>query len=147
MQSIGYRLRNERILKDISLEQLANSTKIPLSSLALIESDRFSELPNDTVIRGFIKSVCRVLGLDVESLLIEYSAKHARNRGGEIKPIKVTRNNQAIRTPSSKYRLLIALLIFLIFGSLLLLVIFAPSTFRGFEKMAGSNEQVVNVEK
>ena len=147
MQSVGYRLRNARILNDISLEQLADSTKIPMSSLELIESDRFSELPNDTVIRGFIKSIARILGVDVDSLLWEYNVKHARHRSDGIRPLKVSRNNQVLRAPGSKYRLLIALIIFLIFGSLLFLVIFTPSTIKGSEKAAGSADHVMNVDK
>ena len=51
MESIGHTLRNERQLKQLSLEELAQSTRIPLKSLQQIEANEFAQLPGDVFVR------------------------------------------------------------------------------------------------
>lgn len=74
MDSIGNHLRRERELRHLSLEELAQTTRIPLRNLLLIESDRFSELPGDVFTRGFLRAYARAVGIDDELILARYSA-------------------------------------------------------------------------
>ena len=53
----------------MSLEQLAMATKIPRSSLALLEEDRFDELPGMVFAKGFLRCCARTLGLDEDTVL------------------------------------------------------------------------------
>ena len=69
MDSIGHTLRNERQLKQLSLEELAQTTRIPLKSLQQIEADEFAQLPGDIFVRGFVRSYAKALGVDGDPLL------------------------------------------------------------------------------
>jgi cytoskeletal protein RodZ len=68
----GNRLREEREARAISLRQLADKTKIPERSLERLESGRWSELPADVFVRGFVKSYARCVGLDADDMLRRY---------------------------------------------------------------------------
>ncbi len=74
MESFGQYLRRERELRNISLEEIAEVTKINRSLLQAIEDDRFELLPGKLFIRGFIRSYCRHIGLDEEDVLLRFQA-------------------------------------------------------------------------
>ncbi len=71
--SLGQSLRKERLLRQVSLEELAQNTRIPLKMLQALEQDRFDELPGDIFARGFIRSYARALGVPAEPLLSRFS--------------------------------------------------------------------------
>lgn len=73
MESIGAFLRRERELRQISLEELVQTTRVPLRMLQRIEEDRFEELPGDVFARGFLRSYARALNLDAEQLLRRFA--------------------------------------------------------------------------
>jgi cytoskeletal protein RodZ len=74
MDSIGHTLRSERQLKQLSLEELAQTTRIPLKSLQQIEADEFADLPGDVFVRGFVRSYAKALGVDSAPLLDRFEA-------------------------------------------------------------------------
>jgi|GEM_PF-2954014 len=131
MQSIGRKLKRQRLLRQISLEQLAEYTKIPVASLALMEDGKFSELPNEIVVKGFLKSVCSILELDVKDIIDEYLSKHGSKTQNKTALSPISNISHTTKHSTGKFRILIALLIFLILGSLLLAIVFAPATMRG----------------
>lgn len=67
--SPGAYIRHHRIRRGMSLEQLAIDTKIPRSSLALLEEDRFDELPGMVFAKGFLRCCARTLGLEEDTVL------------------------------------------------------------------------------
>lgn len=75
MASIGAYLKRERELRQVSLEELVQSTRVPLKMLQHIESDRFDELPGDVFARGFVRSYARALGLDAADVLAKFDRK------------------------------------------------------------------------
>ncbi|NBY18962.1 helix-turn-helix domain-containing protein [bacterium] len=68
MQPFGRYLKSEREKRGIRLEEIASSTKIHIQNLALMEEDRWKELPQDPFIRGFISAYARYIGLDNKRL-------------------------------------------------------------------------------
>ncbi len=72
--SIGRYLERQRRLRGISLEELAALTRIPIRSLARLESGAFDREP-DGFTRGFVRTVAVAIGLDpdatVERMLTE----------------------------------------------------------------------------
>ena len=54
MNSIGAFLRHEREIRQVSLEELVQITRIPLRMLQRIEDDRFDELPGEVFARSQI---------------------------------------------------------------------------------------------
>src|SRR5690554_5054530 len=74
MNSIGQYLRAERERRHVSIEELAQTTRIPIRILHQLEGDRFEELPGDVFIRGFLRSYARALGMDDSAILARYGA-------------------------------------------------------------------------
>ena len=61
--SIGSFLARQRRLRGISVEELAQLTRIPLRSLERLEAGAFDATP-DGFVRGFVRTVAEALGLD-----------------------------------------------------------------------------------
>ena len=63
-QGIGARLSAAREARGLSVEDVADHTKISERHLASIETDDFEALPGRTYIVGFVRSYARMVGLD-----------------------------------------------------------------------------------
>lgn len=122
MQSIGNHLKNERELKQISLEELSQTTRIPLKMLRHLEADDFDELPGDVFVRGFMKSYARVIGLDPQDVLQRFDTAVAPSADAAPAPIA------AITPPERgrRFGIAIALVILLILFTLALSVVLRP---------------------
>ncbi|MFC1850654.1 helix-turn-helix domain-containing protein [candidate division CSSED10-310 bacterium] len=70
--SFGAYLKTERELRQISLEEIAVTTKIKLEYLRALEEDRFEVLPNETFIRGYIRAYSKFCGLNEDDVLVNY---------------------------------------------------------------------------
>jgi cytoskeletal protein RodZ len=64
MQSVGTRLREARIKKGYTLEDINSRTRISLKNLTAIESDDLSKISSPFTYRSFVKQVCDLVGLD-----------------------------------------------------------------------------------
>jgi cytoskeletal protein RodZ len=64
MNSIGERLRHERLRRGFDLSQVAERTKIQLTMLEAIEADDLDRLPGNFFTRSFVRQYARLLGLD-----------------------------------------------------------------------------------
>jgi cytoskeletal protein RodZ len=73
-ESIGRYLSQQRRLRGISIEQLAESTRIPRRSLERLESGHFDD-DVDGFVRGFVRTVAAGLGLDPEDALTRMLAE------------------------------------------------------------------------
>ena len=62
--SFGDELRRERIVREVSLEEISAATKISLRLLSALERSDLSKLPAPVFTRGFIRAYCLHLGLD-----------------------------------------------------------------------------------
>ncbi len=67
--SIGVYLARERRLRGISLDELADLTKIPRRSLERLEAGAFDRNP-DGFARGFVRTVALALGLSAEEAVM-----------------------------------------------------------------------------
>lgn len=72
MASFGESLRQERLRRQITLEQVAESTKISQRFLHAIEDERLQDLPGGVFNRNFIRNYARYLGLDEDHYVEEY---------------------------------------------------------------------------
>lgn len=70
--TFGQYLKNLREKKAIRLEEIASITKIHLHSLQLMEQDRWTELPPEPFIRGFIIAYGKYVGAEVTEVLRTY---------------------------------------------------------------------------
>ena len=82
-EPIGAYLARQRALRGITLEELAESTRIPLRSLARLEAGVFDADP-DGFVRGFVRTVATALGLppdETVARMLPEASDEARQRG------------------------------------------------------------------
>ncbi|MBG9814652.1 hypothetical protein ABD68_24815 [Bacillus endophyticus] len=74
MTELGKRLKEARIEKGLSLEDLQKETKIQKRYLAGIEEGNYDLMPGKFYVRAFIKQYCEAVGLNVEQTFEQYQA-------------------------------------------------------------------------
>jgi len=62
-QHFGTFLRDERERQSASLADIAEKTKLSISSLKLLESGQLGDLPSEVFVRGFVKAYAQSLGI------------------------------------------------------------------------------------
>jgi cytoskeletal protein RodZ len=82
--TFGEELRRERIIRDVSLEEISAATKISIRLLTALESSDIARLPAPVYSRGFIRAYSRHLGLDPDEMVNAYLADVAPEKKGEI---------------------------------------------------------------
>lgn len=68
--SLGRTLREARERLGMSVDEVANQVKFAPRQVQALEADDFAHLPEIAFVRGFVRSYAKVLGLDVQPLLI-----------------------------------------------------------------------------
>lgn len=74
MGKFGDKLRRERELRGVTLDEIAEATKIGTRSLRALEEERFDQLPGGIFNKGFVRSYARFLGLNEEQAVSDYMA-------------------------------------------------------------------------
>lgn len=72
MASFGEELKRERELRDISLKEISEATKISIRFLEALEQNNFDILPGGVFNRGFIRAYARFIGIDGEEMVNAY---------------------------------------------------------------------------
>jgi len=80
--NFGERLKRERELREVSLEEITVATRIGPRFLEALENEDWANLPGGAFNRGFVRSIARYLGLDEEAFLAEYDLAH----GAQVLP-------------------------------------------------------------
>ena len=83
-RSIGAYLARQRELRGISLDELANLTRIPRRSLEWLESGVFDRAP-DGFVRGFVRTVAAALGLDPDAAVMRLLSEPAADADARSK--------------------------------------------------------------
>lgn len=90
MSGFGERLRREREMRGVSLEEISDSTKIGTRSLKAIEDNEFDKLPGGIFNKGFVRAYSRFLGLDEDESVADFEAawkEHQTAKGEPIEPV------------------------------------------------------------
>lgn len=72
MQSVGSYLRELRVARGVSLEEVARTTRVGQPYLQALESDNFERLPAPVFTKGFIRAYCQALGEPADEALSRY---------------------------------------------------------------------------
>lgn len=90
MPSFGETLRRERELRQISLREISEATKINLRYLDSLERDDFRHLPGGVFNKGFVRAYAQYIGVDADGMVDAYLDEERRQaetaealRGGE----------------------------------------------------------------
>src|SRR5437879_2312663 len=79
MGSFGEKLQREREMRSISLDEIAESTKISSRMLRALEEEEFKKLPGGIFNKGFVRAYSRYLGLDEEQAVTDYLAAESES--------------------------------------------------------------------
>ena len=96
--AFGERLRRERELRGISLDEIAASTKIGTRLLRALEEEQFDLLPGGIFNKGYVRAYARHLGIDEEQAVADY-LKAANERPPDVSLI--ARQNASARAGDS----------------------------------------------
>jgi cytoskeleton protein RodZ len=72
--SFGERLRREREMRGITLDEIAAATKIGARSLKALEEEDFKKLPGGIFNKGFVRAYAKFLGISEEQAVGDYLA-------------------------------------------------------------------------
>src|SRR6266853_1514150 len=75
--NFGDRLKRERELREISIEELTKATRISARFVEALENEDWSRLPGGVFGHGFVRTIARYLGLNEEVFLGEYDLTRA----------------------------------------------------------------------
>src|SRR5271168_4722841 len=84
--SFGERLKREREMREVSLDELTKATRISQRFLDALENEDWKKLPGGVFGRGFVRTIAGYLGLDEESLLSEYDLARGDVSRGNARP-------------------------------------------------------------
>jgi cytoskeleton protein RodZ len=70
--TFGERLRREREMRGVSLDEIAKATKIGTRSLKALEQEEFGKLPGGIFNKGFVRSYAKFLGMDEDQAVADY---------------------------------------------------------------------------
>lgn len=74
MGSFGDKLKRERELRGVTLEEIAKATKIGIRALHALEDEHFEQLPGGIFNKGFVRAYAKFLGLDEEQMVADFMA-------------------------------------------------------------------------
>ena len=82
MPSFGETLRRERELRQISLREISEATKINLRYLDALERDDFRHLPGGVFNKGFVRAYAQYIGIDADGMVDAYLDEERRQTQG-----------------------------------------------------------------
>ena len=71
----GAHLKNIREMKGITIDEIAQKTRIRASYLKALEEENFGQLPAEVFSKGFLKAYAKYLGLDPDVVIRNYKFK------------------------------------------------------------------------
>jgi len=72
MGSFGERMRREREMRGITLEEISEATKITSRCLQALEDEEFGKLPGGIFNKGFVRSYASYLGIDEDQAVADF---------------------------------------------------------------------------
>lgn len=97
--SVGLWLRRERERREITLQHIANQTKVAVPLLEGLEAGDLSRWPGGIYRRAFVKSYATALGLDAEAVLKRVEAEYPPDPDEPVIPMPTPAPQQAGPAP------------------------------------------------
>jgi cytoskeletal protein RodZ len=146
MRSFGEELKRERELREISLREIAEATKVNIRYLEAMERNEFEHLPGGVFNRGFVRAYAQFIGVDPDAMVNAYlmeeqarastsapsegpllrgraTAEHTRSNGPVPRPAAAERRHRGLL----RWSLLGLLLVALIVAAIVVTVLFTDT--------------------
>ena len=86
MIRVGQKLREERLKKGLTIEEIARATKIKESFLLTIENGEYEKLPSSTYAQGFVRNYIEFLNLPVAETLALFRREYNEEKVFKVLP-------------------------------------------------------------
>lgn len=121
MSTVGQYLKKQRETRQMSVEEVARATRVPMSSVERIEADQFDDLPGEVFVRGFLKSYARAVGAEPDEVLARHTASR---RAAWVTPLPLSSPSRPAR--GRRFGVAIAFVLLLILFTLALSIVLKP---------------------
>lgn len=122
MLKAGEKLKEARLVKGLTLDDVAKSTKIKTVFLEFIENGQYTKLPSISYAYGFVKNYAKFLGLPEKNILALFRREFAGESAYKVLP-KGFEDSQ--RSPFARFKIRqTAVLMIVIFGIFISYIIF-----------------------
>ena len=119
LKRIGNFIKEARLSRDQSVEELASDLKIGSHQLKAIEEGNEEELPEKVFVKAMVRRISQKLKLDTEFIMNEFKTERQEIK---IKEIVEEVANKTIKTSQSKYSSPVGFWIFILISGFLGLV-------------------------
>jgi cytoskeletal protein RodZ len=132
MSSFGETLKRERELRQISLREIAEATKINLRYLDALERNDFRHLPGGVFNKGFVRAYAQFIGIDPEAMATAYLEEEQRQQARALRasgnePVEpLPPEGRSLNGPRVWVVVLVILLLALVIGAGLTALGFGP---------------------
>jgi cytoskeleton protein RodZ len=134
MPSFGETLKRERELRQISLREISEATKINLRYLDALERDDFRHLPGGVFNKGFVRAYAQFIGVEPETMVNAYLEEDGRQQARAARAGGASPRAPEVAASSRHSGIPIWLIVFVVI--LLLLVLAAGLTAFGYGPLA-----------
>lgn len=94
MIRLGQKLREERIKKGFTLDDVAKATKIRASFLSALEKGEYQSLPSSAYAQGFVKNYAAFLGLSSKATAALFRREFDEKRVYKVLPESFAKNEE-----------------------------------------------------
>jgi len=119
MEPLGRYLKRERELRQISVAEVAQTTRIPTRIISQLENDELETLPADIFVRGYLRAYARALSIDEGDVLSRHRRKPEPERPAPLPAVYTPE-------PGRRFGIALALVILLILFTLALSIVLRP---------------------
>jgi len=141
MGAFGDRLRREREMRGITLEEITESTKISRRHLEALEGEHFDQLPGGVFNKGFVRAYARFLGIDGDQAVADYAAaSHEQPEPEDKFPLEIHQEPKRDLNPRRSHLPLVFAIAALV-GVLVGYAFYTKSRQHANESAAGSTQQ------
>lgn len=119
MAVFGEHLRRERESRNVSLDQIAEATKISKRQLKALEDEQFQMLPGGIFNKGYVRAYSRFLGLNEDVMVAEYLEASGQSNKDDhaAEPQPATQDFRSRWQPAMSLALLAAVVLLAIGGA------------------------------
>ncbi len=113
MIKIGQRIKDARLEKGLTIDQISEITKIKAVFLSAIENGEYDKLPSAAYAQGFVRNYIKFLGLPEKETLALFRREFDTNKSYKVLPSGFGKNNKfSLSKIRMKQSLIIIILIF-----------------------------------
>lgn len=119
MAAVGAFLRELRVKRGLSLDELSRVTRVARPYLEALENDTFTALPAPVFTRGFIRAYCQAVGVPPDDALARFDGREAREGvppAATPRPAVVASAPSADGDPRTRSAILVSFVLLVVLG-------------------------------